>query len=203
MREIADTFVHPTAVIGGPFRPLQGFVKSKTQVPGGVNFLGKHYVGPYCIIYDGAEIEDEVILDEYVRVGREAKIGKSTLLTHRASVGAGAIVGDRCVIGGLVSENCTVENDVKFFGKAVHSQNEPCDSWDHSDPEPSATIRSNSFVAFDSLIVGGVSVGPNSYVVAGAIVSIDVPERCIAFGKNKIILARDWNGPLKDSRMFR
>jgi len=50
--------------------------------------------------------------------------------------------------------------------------------------EPAPKIEDRAVVGFGATIVGGVTIGNNSYVAAGAVVTKDVPPKSIVVGVN-------------------
>lgn len=205
VRELTATYVHPTALVGEPMRPLQGMVWSEWDPPTRAPRLADPvYVGAFCIVGEGAELARGVILDAYCVVGRGATIGADTLLTYRAEVCGHASIGQRCVIGGLISEDCMIGDDCRVLGDIVHVHTNASMSWDHHDPpEPSATIRDRTFVGVNATVVGGITLGPNAYVCAGAVVTRDVPPRHVVSGVNSMVPFDEWRGPLAESPFFR
>ena len=201
---MGNIFVDPSARVGVPIRMLQGFRQSQIAVEHSQpKFDGDGYIGPFALIGEGVSFGNRVIVDAYCSIGRGARIDDDTLITHRATVGGFAHIGRDCVIGGLVGEESIVEDGSRVFGKLVHAQDDPTESWDHRlVSEPSPRIRERSFIGFDAIVVGGVTVGPTSYVAAGAVVSQDVPPRHVAFGTNRIVPIAEWTGRLRDSPMF-
>lgn len=197
--------VHETAVLAAPMRPLQGLVESSENPrESAVNLQGGGHIGPGVVVGEGVTLGDRVIVDSQCIIERSAKIGSRTLLVYRAIVGGGAIIGMDCVIGGVVSENATVGDRCRIFGTIVHKQSDPSPSWDHREsPEPSVVVRDDCFIGFGAFVAGGITIGPRSYVCAGAIVTRDVPPEHIAHGTNKITHFTDWKGELSESPHFR
>ncbi len=56
------------------------------------------YIGPFCVIEEGAEIGDDVQLYANNYVGRNTKIGKNTLFYPNVVLYADCIVGQNCII---------------------------------------------------------------------------------------------------------
>lgn len=199
-------FVHPTAVIGAPLRFLQGcqpWVPSELDEAQNVALPEKIFVGPFASIGIGASIGKAVVIDAYCRVEPLAKIGDNSMVLYRGTVGVNATVGEWCVVGGSISENTVVEDYVTSFGKLIHSHWDSASSWDfRPDPEPSPVIRRRSFVGHDARVIGGVEVGPNSYVCAGATVTRSVPPFHIASGTNQIAHFSEWSGALRNNPIF-
>jgi acetyltransferase-like isoleucine patch superfamily enzyme len=154
-------------------------------------------IGAGAVIGRGAVLLDGVVVDHQCIVESNATVGRNTLLIYRAIVGGDAVIGSDCVIGGFVAEGVSIGNGCRVFGQLIHKQVDTSFPWDeHETPEPSATIGDHSFVGFSALLIGGVRIGPQAYVCAGAIVTRDVPTGCIAFGVNRVVPASEWQGQL-------
>lgn len=196
--------IHPTAIIGQPLRPLQGMVISKENpVEKNVIMEENIYIGPYSIVGEGAYLGNNVIIDSYCNIERGVRIGKGTIVVHRATIGGFSNIGSDCVIGGLIGEGTVIGNKCRIFGTVVHKQDDPSQSWDHrKEPEPSVIIDDNSFVGFESFLAGDIHIGPQAYVCAGAVITRDVPSGYIAFGRNQLVHHSEWKGKLGDSPVF-
>ena len=189
------------AVIGKPFRRLLDGNQEGTKR----TILNKQvYIGFYAIVGAGTEIESQTIIDDFSVVESGVKIGERTLLIYRAQVCNDAHIGDDCVIGGLIGERTIIGNGCRIFGKVVHSQHNPLLPWDAEDSEEeSATIEDFAFVGFGAVIGGNISIGYKAYVLAGAVVTKDVPPFNIASGVNKFVHFSKWPGKrLSQSKFF-
>jgi UDP-3-O-[3-hydroxymyristoyl] glucosamine N-acyltransferase len=194
--------IDPTARLGVPIRPLQGWVAS-TRVMPPLQMGEAVYVGPFVVVGEGSQLGERVILDAYTSVGRGVQIGEDTLVVYRATIGGSARIGRECVIGNTISENCVVGDRCRVFGRVIHKHEDSTISWDHHEiPEPSVTIRDDSFIGFDAIVAGGITIGPRAYVCAGSIVTRDVPPFHIARSCNEIVHHSEWTGPLKDNPLF-
>jgi UDP-3-O-[3-hydroxymyristoyl] glucosamine N-acyltransferase len=60
----------------------------------------KVWIGPFVVIEDDAQIDDEVVLEAQVYVGARAKIGKGTHIFPQAVIREDVQVGQRCIIHG-------------------------------------------------------------------------------------------------------
>lgn len=204
MSEKSNISIHPTSILGHPLRPLQGMVKSKLDPKDSqVSYGEELYIGPFCLIGEGVQLGNKVIIDAYVNVERGVIIGDNTILVHRATVGGFSKIGDNCVIGGLIGEETIIGNGCRVFGTVVHKQDDPSLSWDHRPvAEPSVIIHDNSFVGFESFLAGDIEIGPQAYVCAGAVITKSVPPGYIAYGKNQMIHHSEWKGTLGKSPIF-
>lgn len=199
----AKPTIHPSAVVNEPFRHFQGG-KKPVDIEYRAGSFGHHVsIGAGAVIGIGVILEDGVVVDHHCIVEPNVTVGHGTLLIYRAIIGNEALVGSNCVIGGFIAERCIIGNYCRIFGQLVHRQADTTLSWDeHETPEPSAQVHDHSFIGFGAVIAGGVSIGPNSYVCAGAIVTRDVPANHVAAGVNNIIPANEWRGTLKTNPIF-
>jgi UDP-3-O-[3-hydroxymyristoyl] glucosamine N-acyltransferase len=203
-KQTATFYIDPTAKMNYPIRPLQGFVKSNWKpINSSPQLPQKLYVGPFAIVGEHVQLGERVIIDEYCRVGRGSQIGDDSLIIYRSTIGGEARIGKNCVIGATISENCIIEDNCKIFGRIVHKHENSTISWDHHEiPEPAVTIKSHSFVGFEAVVSGGITIGPYSYICAGSIITKAVPSQHIGFGFNKIIHYAEWKGPLRNNPIF-
>lgn len=207
MKPARAKYVDPTAVIGYPPRFLQGAIPWElegledaraVQLPDAV------YIGPFAAVGGGAVIGNGCVVDAYCRVEPLARLGEDSLVLYRGTIGVRASVGQRCVVGGSVSENTIVEDDTTSFGKLIHTHWDSVSSWDFRDEvEPSPIVRRRSFIGHDAIVIGGIEIGPFAYVCAGAIVTKSVPPYHIASGVNTVTHFKDWPGKLRDNPLFK
>jgi acetyltransferase-like isoleucine patch superfamily enzyme len=143
------------------------------------------------------------VVDAYCRVEPLARVGEDSLVLYRETVGVGAEVGKRCVIGGSVSEYTIIEDDCTSFGRLIHTHWDSMSSWDYRDePEPSPIVRRRSFIGHDALVIGDIEIGPLAYICAGATITRSVPPHHIASVVNKITHFSQWPGRLARKPMF-
>lgn len=200
-----NLYIHPTALVKVPIRPLQGMVLSKENPINSDLMHGDNlYIGPYSIVGEGVILGDNVIIDAYCNIERGVIVGEDTLIVHRATIGGYSRIGKECVIGGLIGEGTIIGDGCRVFGTVVHKQDDPSQSWDHrKNPEPSVLIHEHSFVGFESFVAGDIEIGPKSYICAGAIVTKTVPPGFVAFGRNEMVYYRNWGGELGKSDFFK
>lgn len=197
-------FIHKSAFVGEPFRHFQGGIPPYGLSEEPASLSDDVWIGAYVVIGKDVHLGRGVVIDHYCMVEAEARIGENSLLIYRAVVGCSTTIGKGCVIGGLVCERCVIEDDCRIFGQIVHKQLNTAEPWDeHETPEPSAVVKRNSFIGFGAIIAGGVTIGPNAYVAAGAILTRDVPPGHIAFNRNQIIPVAQWKGELKNNPHLR
>ena len=161
-------------------------------------------VGPNCIIKnfvtlsEGASLAGNVVVEDYCRVGPNARIGPRSRIIYGAYICDDVKIGADCRVAGFVCDDVTIEDSCTVMGQLVHAYNQPHRGWWDVD-EPAPSIRHHSVVAFSSTIIGPVTIGPYAYVVAGATITKDVPAWHVASGSNRLIPWREWSGrPLRD-----
>ncbi len=195
--------IHPTALLDQPYRHFQG-----GKEPYGIEYrdtrLGRRVaVGAGAILGRGVELGDGVVIDHQCMIEPNASIGQNSLLIYRAIVGGDAVIGDDCVIGGFIAERSVIGSRCRIFGQFVHRQVDTTQPWDEHDvPEPSAVLGDDVFVGFGALIIGGVRLGSNAYVCAGALVTRDVAPGYVAYGVNQIVPPSEWPGALRKNPTF-
>ncbi|MQA11238.1 MAG: hypothetical protein GEU98_22310 [Pseudonocardiaceae bacterium] len=195
--------VAATAQIGAPYRQLQDGEWERLNRPTSIG--AGCDIGHFCFIGEEAEIGAGTIVDTYCMVEGGGTIGEDVVITHRASVGAKADVGDRSVIGcSLVCERSRVGADCRVFGDLIHRQLDPTKPWDAPESEETSPILGDHvFVGWGATVIGGIKVGTGAYICAGATVTKDIDPGLIVTGTNEVYAPEDWNGALGKSEFFR
>lgn len=106
----------------------------------------------------------------YTNFGRAISLGKNIFINHACSF---------LDMGGI-----TLEDDVQIGPRVnLTSENHPLDPADRKTviPRP-VVIKRNAWIGAGATILPGVTVGENSIVAAGAVVSRDVPPNTVVAG---------------------
>jgi acetyltransferase-like isoleucine patch superfamily enzyme len=120
----------------------------------------------------GMEVDESttVFPPFHTNFGRSIRLGKRVFINHACSF---------LDIGGI-----TIEDDV-MIGPRVNltSENHPLDPSDRKTvlPKP-IVLKRNAWIGAGATILPGVTVGENSVVAAGAVVSRDVPPNTVVAG---------------------
>jgi acetyltransferase-like isoleucine patch superfamily enzyme len=131
-------------------------------------------------------------------VSEKAKIGKNVRIWHFAYVGDNAVIGDNVKIGSLahidynviIGENTMIEGMVYipplskigknvFIGPAAALTNDP---YPPSGKMIGVTIMDGAIIGSRAVLKAGVTIGQNSVVAMGAVVTKDVPDNTVVVG---------------------
>ncbi len=116
----------------------------------------------------------------YAYVGADTKIGDNTKIGSLAHVDYNVVIGSDCKIEGLayIAPLSRIGNNV-FIGPSVVLTNDP---YPLSDKMIGITIEDGAIICAGSVIKAGVTVGENSVVGMGAVVTKDVPRSTVVVG---------------------
>lgn len=155
----------------------------------GTGSLLMHHV----VVYEGVRIGEGCVLDDRTRVGYDSVIGSRTRLVHAAYVCDRVEIGDDCRVAGFLCDGVRVGAGSTVMGRLVHEYTQPHLGWWGVDEVP-PVVAEQSVVGFGAVVVGGVTIGPRSYVAAGAIITRDVPPDHVATGTNVLTPSGEWSG---------
>lgn len=145
------------------------------------------------IVYEETSIGVDCVLEDRSRVGYGCRIGDRTRLVHGAYVCDRVQIGADACVAGFVCDATVIGDRSTVMGDLVHEYTRPDLGWWGVD-EVSPVIEADSIVGFGARVIGGVRIGPRSYVAAGAIVTKDVPPEHIVTGSNDQTSIRRWRG---------
>lgn len=140
------------------------------------------------------------------------RIGSQTLIAEYATVSAGmssehvprfqplVTIGDRCVFGratGIVANWRIDIGDDVWTGHHVYITDHNHGYEDLTIPpgrqigrHARVTIRDGAWLGHGSIVLPGVTVGRNTVVGAGSVVTTDLPDHCVAAGNPAQVLRR-------------
>ena len=121
----------------------------------------------------------------FSHVCKNAKIGKNCVIGENVYIGPNVVIGDNVKIqnGSLIYEGVTLEDDV-FIGPNVVTTNDirPKSSGDWTDRFRKTLIKKGASIGANSTIICGNTVGENSLVGAGSVVTKDVMKNSLVYG---------------------
>jgi acetyltransferase-like isoleucine patch superfamily enzyme len=131
-------------------------------------------------------------------ISKNAKIGKNVKIWHFSYIGNNTEIGDNVSIGSLVhidydvkiGDNTRIEGSVYippltrigknvFIGPCVTFTNDP---YPMSPKMVGVTVEDGAIIGGRAVFKAGVSVGKNSVVAMGAVVTKDVPPNVVVMG---------------------
>lgn len=194
---IADTcVVGEHCVLGYPKEArLSQALRDRAGVSGGspVVIGGRCILFNHVIAYEGVRIFDDCVIEDRVRIGYDSSIGPRTRVVYGAYLCDRVRVGADACVAGFVCDGATVGNRSTVMGELVHEYSQPHRGWWEVD-EATPVIESDTVVGFGARVIGGVTIGPRSYVAAGATVTRDVPTGVVVTGTNVHTPTAEWSG---------
>lgn len=156
-------------------------------------------IGPDCIIAnhvivnEGVDIAGGCLLEDRVRIGYGCSIGARTRIVYGAYICDRVRIGAEAIVAGFVCDGTEIGDRSTVMGELVHEYTRPHGGWWEVDEAP-PIIAADSVVGKGARVIGGVRVGPRSYVASGAVVTRDVPPEHIVTGTNQCTPAAEWRG---------
>ena len=125
-------------------------------------------IGPYARLREGSHIDNGAKIGNFVET-KKTKVGKNSKANHLAYLGD-AEIGENSNIGaGTITCN--------YDGKKKHS----------------TKLGDESFVGTNSSLVAPVTIGSNTYVAAGSVITKDVPDNALGVGRAKQDNKENWS----------
>lgn len=125
-------------------------------------------IGPYARLREGSHIDDEAKIGNFVET-KKTKLGKGSKANHFAYLGDTEVGSESNIGAGTITCN--------YDGK---NKNE-------------TKIGDNSFVGTNSSLVAPVTIGSNSYVAAGSVITKDVPDNALGVSRAKQDNKENWS----------
>ncbi|MFF4989316.1 DapH/DapD/GlmU-related protein [Streptosporangium saharense] len=179
--------------------PKEARLRAEQQNPGSSLRGGQVTVGPKCllanhvVIYEGVRIGADCVIEDRVRIGYDSVIGDRTRIVYGAYICDRVTIGVDSTVAGFICDGTAIGDRSTVMGELVHEYTRPHEGWWDVDEEP-PVIEADSVVGYGARVVGGVRIGPRSYVAAGAVVTKDVPPECVVTGVNVQTPAAQWKG---------
>lgn len=135
---------------------VTNFISDKANIGQNVSIWHFSYVG------DNVEIGDNVKIGSLVHIDYDVKIGENTKIEGSAYIPPLSRIGKNV-----------------FIGPAAVLTNDP---YPMCDKMVGVTIEDGAIIGARAVIKAGVTVGKNSVVAMGAVVTRDVPENVVVMG---------------------
>lgn len=145
------------------------------------------------VIYEGVRIGEGSVVEDRVRIGYDSRVGPRTRLLYGAYICDRVVIGADARVAGFVCDGAIIGNRSTVMGSLVHEYTRPHQDWWEIDEAP-PVIESDTVIGHGATVVGGVRIGPRSYVGAAALVTRDVPPDHVVVGVNLQVPAERWRG---------
>ncbi|WP_252698804.1 acyltransferase [Natronosalvus vescus] len=134
------------------------------------------------IIYDDVTIGDRFTTGHFALVREHTEIGDDVLIGTNSVVDGHTTIGSNVSLqtGTYVPSRTTIGNNV-FIGPHAVMTNDPVPLRQEVDLE-GPRLNDHVSVGANATVLPGVSIGEQSFVAAGAVVTEDVPEQTLAVG---------------------
>ncbi len=154
----ADTVIGPHVVFG-PGVAIEGGVEIKAfSHLEGCSVKTGAVIGPYARLRPGAEVGEDAHVGNFVEL-KAAKLGKGAKANHLTYLGDAEIGPGSNIGAGTITCN--------YDGKAKHK----------------TVIGAKAFIGSNSALVAPVRIGDEALIAAGSVITQDVPEQAVAFGR--------------------
>jgi len=166
--------------------------KTKGKVVFGKNV----YIGPYCLIGYPEEVSKKppkavTIIGDNVQIHSHSVISQNTILGNNINCGNYTFIGENSIIeddveimygakifsrvkvgkgawvGGFVCNDAVIESNCVVMGKLIHTFTNAVIGVG----EPAPVIRKGAFIGMNAVVIGGIEVGENAYIAAGAVLT--------------------------------
>jgi len=158
--------------------------------------MGNYFIHKTSII-ETNNIGDDSKIWAFSHICEGVFIGKNCTIGEGVYIGPNVVIGDNCKIQNhsLIYEGVTIEDNV-FIGPNTVTTNDyfpdTNGNWKNNNRFRKTLFKEGCSIGANSVILCGVTIGKNSLIGAGSVVTKDINENLIAFGnpckikKNKI-----------------
>ncbi len=151
--------------------------KSLVNVEVGKNVQIFDFVNAYnCVVGDNSKIGTFVEIQKNVLVGKNCKISSHTFICEGVTIEDGVFIG----------HNVSFINDI--FPKSVNEDGsiQSDKDWDLK----TTLVKKRASIGTSATILGGITIGENSLVGAGSVVTKDVPSNVVVAGNPARIIKK-------------
>lgn len=146
-----------------------------------------------AIVSDKAQIGANTKIWHFSHIRENAVIGENVSIGQNVYIDSGVQIGDNCKIQNNVSiyKGVVIEDKV-FIGPSVTFTNDlypEVEGW-NDERIVNTFIREGASLGANSTIICGVSIGVNSLIGAGSVVTKNIDNNTVAYG-NPAITVRD------------
>ncbi|HZX44978.1 MAG TPA: acyltransferase [Candidatus Nanoarchaeia archaeon] len=145
--------------------------------------LGKNTKAYNFVNLYGCEIGDNTKIGSFVEIRKDVKIGKNCKIQAFAFIPEGITIGDEVFIG---PHACFVNDKIPRATNKEGNLKEEGTDWKIE----STHVKDGASIGANATILCGVTIGKNSIVGAGAVVTRDIPDNVIVAGNPAKIIGK-------------
>jgi acetyltransferase-like isoleucine patch superfamily enzyme len=137
-------------------------------------------LGKGVILGKDIQFGKEVTIWNYVVIGDNTRIGDGARIGSFCDIGRDVVIGKNCILQAQVtiSNKCRLGDDV-FIGPNSSLLN---DKFPHSRCLTPTVVRDNVVIGGCVTVLPNVTVGENSVIAAGSVVTKDIPSETVVRG---------------------
>jgi UDP-2-acetamido-3-amino-2,3-dideoxy-glucuronate N-acetyltransferase len=147
----------------------------------------KNYFCHETSIVETEDIGENTKIWAFSHICKNSKIGKNCVIGEGVYIGPNVEIGDNCKIqnNSLIYEGVTLEDDV-FLGPNTVTTNDfkpqVGGDWKNDGRFKETLFKKGCSIGANSVIICGVTIGENSLVGAGSVVTKDIPNNSLSYG---------------------
>ena len=153
-------------------------IKEKTVI--GRNTI----LSPFCCIYAGTTIDNNCLLGDYASIREHCKIGSYTIISRNVSVNYETTIGNHVKImdNSHITGNMTIGDNV-FISVLVSTTNDNAmGAKGYNEEVLGPVIKDNVKIGAGASLLPNVTIGENSIVGSGSVVTKDVEDNVLVMG---------------------
>jgi UDP-2-acetamido-3-amino-2,3-dideoxy-glucuronate N-acetyltransferase len=138
-------------------------------------------------IVESDNIGDGTKIWAFSHICKDAVIGDNCVIGEGVYIGPNVVIGNNCKIqnNSLIYEGVTLEDDI-FLGPNTVTTNDFIPrvegDWKNDGRFRKTLFKKGCSIGANSVIICGVTIGENSLVGAGSVVTKDIPNNSLAYG---------------------
>lgn len=177
-----DVTIEPNVVFGPGVTVESGALIHSFSHIEGAHISARAEIGPYARLRPGANLGEGSKVGNFCEV-KKADVGPGAKINHLTYIGD-AVIGAKANIGaGTIT--CNYDGINKHLTR----------------------IGAGSFIGSNSSLVAPVSIGDGAYIASGSVITTDVPDDAVAFGRarqenkpGRARIIRERNQAIKDAK---
>jgi acetyltransferase-like isoleucine patch superfamily enzyme len=139
-------------------------------------------IGCHVVLYRGSELLEDVLVGDLASIREKVTVGESSIVGRGVIVEPKTVIGRRVTIqsGSYVTSDMIIEDHV-FIGPCCSTSNDKYmgqGNYPHQGP----ILRRGARIGNHATLLPGITIGEESVVGAGAVVTKDVPAGAVYVG---------------------